>query len=162
MQPGKREIRIQPAPGREALFEALDWVNVLLRDGTLRRCRVEKLRCTEAGVLVVLTAGVTRDAVGLMKHAKVVMADSEMRQRRAEGYVLEDLLGLHAEDSAGQPIGRVVEVLESSAQGAFELERADGRRVMLPAIAQVIESVDLNRGVMLLRDIAPYAVENEN
>jgi 16S rRNA processing protein RimM len=58
------------------------------------------------------------------------------------------IIGLRVEDEDGTLIGTVVGVLETGANDVYEVERADGRRMLLPAVRSVIREVDLEAGAL--------------
>lgn len=53
------------------------------------------------------------------------------------------LIGLHAETEAGQPLGRLEKVLSTGANDVFVLRAPDGREVLVPATREVVRAVDL-------------------
>ncbi|HSR48899.1 MAG TPA: ribosome maturation factor RimM [Anaerolineales bacterium] len=56
------------------------------------------------------------------------------------------IVGLRVVEENGTLVGTVVEVLETGANDVYEVERPDGRRVLLPAVRSVIREVDLDAG----------------
>lgn len=62
-------------------------------------------------------------------------------------YWIHDIIGMDAQDTDGRRLGRVVEVLATGANDVYVLKPADGvnqgRDLLLPAIPEVIRSVDV-------------------
>lgn len=70
-------------------------------------------------------------------------------------YYVRDLLGLAVEDPAGKALGRLVDVLSYPANDVYVVEPVGqpGKEVLVPAVKAFIQTVDLDRGVMVIRPI---------
>jgi len=160
----RRRIRVRPLGGYARLLDSSGWVWILAPSashGQPRelRCKIEEIRVDADERVLTLTPGVPRDTIALMKGAAVFvvaeeLADSEMG--------LADLEGLRVVDGEGAPVGVVAAVYPSLSGGAFEVKREDGSTFVVPAIEQVIEEVDIDCGIVVIGDIAPYVVEDED
>ena len=58
-----------------------------------------------------------------------------MRLQRDE-YFIADLIGLKVQDEDGKELGTVKDVIETGANDVYEVEMADGKSLLLPAIKQ--------------------------
>ena len=63
-------------------------------------------------------------------------------------YFIADLIGLKVQDEDGTELGTVKDVIETGAYDVYEVEMADGRSLLLPAIKQCILNVDVEKGMM--------------
>ena len=63
-------------------------------------------------------------------------------------YFIADLIGLKVQDEDGIELGTVKDVIETGANDVYEVEMADGRSLLLPAIKQCILNVDVENGMM--------------
>ena len=70
-----------------------------------------------------------------------------VRLQRDE-YFIADLIGLKVQDEDGTELGTVKDVIETGANDVYEVEKADGRSLLLPAIKQCILNVDVENGMM--------------
>ena len=70
-----------------------------------------------------------------------------VRLQRDE-YFIADLIGLKVQDEDGAELGTVKDVIETGANDVYEVEMADGRSLLLPAIKQCILNVDVENGMM--------------
>lgn len=158
VNPGRREVRIAPAPGHSQAFESMTWLQVVLRDGETMRCRVAAMRGGEAPVAT-LALGVPRDHVARMKGAAVLLEE--------ERAVATVKLRKHADVAAGMRvigpddaiIGVITDLYRSGVNDACIIEKTGGGVMLLPLIEQVVALVDPEAAVMRVNDIAPYAVE---
>lgn len=63
-------------------------------------------------------------------------------------YFIADLIGLKVQDEDGKELGTVKDVIETGANDVYEVEMADGKSLLLPAIKQCILKVDVENGTM--------------
>lgn len=76
-----------------------------------------------------------------------VTRKNAVRLQRDE-YFIADLIGLKVQDEDGTELGTVKDVIETGANDVYEVEMADGRSLLLPAINQCILNVDVENGMM--------------
>ena len=73
-------------------------------------------------------------------------ADVELEEG---SYFIADLIGLEVYDSAsGERYGKLTDVTETGANDVYHITAEDGRELLIPAIPQVIDSIDLEEKVM--------------
>ena len=76
-----------------------------------------------------------------------VTRKNAVRLQRDE-YFIADLIGLKVQDEDGEELGTVKDVIETGANDVYEVEMADGKSLLLPAIKQCILNVDVENGTM--------------
>ena len=76
-----------------------------------------------------------------------VTRKNAVRLQRDE-YFIADLIGLTVQDEDGKELGTVKDVIETGANDVYEVEMADGKSLLLPAIKQCILNVDVVIGSM--------------
>ena len=76
-----------------------------------------------------------------------VTRKNAVRLQRDE-YFIADLIGLKVQDEDGKELGTVKDVIETGANDFYEVEMADGKSLLLPAIKQCILNVDVENGTM--------------
>lgn len=76
-----------------------------------------------------------------------VTRKNAVRLQRDE-YFIADLIGLKVQDEDGKELGTVKDVIETGANDVYEVEMADGKSLLLPAIKQCILNVDVENGIM--------------
>ncbi|NIA14690.1 MAG: 16S rRNA processing protein RimM, partial [Nitrospiraceae bacterium] len=123
------------------------------------RCRLEQVRHHSGELIVRFSSGVTRETVAGMKGLSMVV-DEETARPDEGAYHAADLEGFVVRANDGTRLGNVVCVYASGLSEAIEIEKTDGGTMLLPVIEQVIESVDLEQGVIVVGDVAPYVVED--
>lgn len=76
-----------------------------------------------------------------------VTRKNAVRLQRDE-YFIADLIGMKVQDEDGKELGTVKDVIETGANDVYEVEMADGKSLLLPAIKQCILNVDVGNGTM--------------
>ena len=76
-----------------------------------------------------------------------VTRKNAVRLQRDE-YFIADLIGLKVQDEDGTELGTVKDVIETGDNDVYEVEMADGKSLLLPAIKQCILNVDVENGTM--------------
>lgn len=159
VSPARREIRVTPLAGAENLFDRLGLVEVVLADKVVLRCRIQEIRDETGGKILTLSPGVPRETVARMKGATIEAAAEPEAEQQA--YKVEELNGLTVLDKTGAVIGTVTSLYSAGGNDAIEVTRPGGGTILLPVIEQVIAAVNVERGEIIVNDIAPYAVEED-
>lgn len=161
VQPARRQVRVTPVAHEVKALDRAKWIWVVFRQGREARCRVEAVETAGAERLLRFVPGISKDVVASMRGATLEVEAEAGSETSAEVVDVAELPGLEVYDKAGKRMGVVLAVYASPASQAFEVEKENGRTLLLPVIPEVIEAVDREKGAMTLRDIAPYAVEEE-
>lgn len=127
-------------------------------DGPLA-LRVAGARQDRAEIISTHVPGVARDTVACLKGAAAWIELPEDAPTDLQTVHPAELDGMQVQSQRENPVGVVSEVYVSGLSGAIEVTKPDGSSVMLPVIPQVIARVDRERGLIIVNDIAPYAVE---
>lgn len=160
VNPARRQVRLQIAGSYTPTLEGIAWLYTKLRSGQVLKSKVEKVHAVGTNPIVTLVPGVPRDTVAQMMKAVVVVDRSDV-VRSSVKYDLTELEGLKLESADGQLFGRVITTFTTPAHGMMEVQQDGGSLLLMPAIPQVIQSVDWDRGRVLVGDIEPYAVGSD-
>ena len=161
VNPRGRDVRVAATKGYAYVFADMAWIQFRRGGDEPLRCKVIRTRTNDESVIVELSPGVSRDVVGELRSALVVMAEEEIPPRPGQKVRLVELLGLRVVLPTGATLGTIGEVYEGPANDAFAVDRPDGGRSILPVIEAVIESVDLDLGEVVVGDITPFVVEED-
>jgi 16S rRNA processing protein RimM len=71
--------------------------------------------------------------------------DADVQRDDDESFFIHELVGMRVVTSAGKELGRISEVLQSGAADVYVVKGETGE-VLIPAIASVIERIDVKRG----------------
>ncbi len=104
------------------------------------------------GLLVARIAGVEdRDAAEALRGVRLTIARAALPEPEdAEEFYQADLIGLAAEDTAGQPLGTVAAVENYGAGDFLEIARAQGAPLLVPFTKVVVPLIDLEGGRVVI------------
>jgi 16S rRNA processing protein RimM len=159
VNPVRREVRLTVVDAVAHVLEGLGWLQFSLRNGREIRGKVVRVTPHHTGPIVELAAGMTRDTVAQLKDARVWIPAAEWSPPEPEELRAAHLLDMRVQDMFGTNLGTVADMIETPANAAMTIARADGSRFLLPVIPEVIVEVDLDQRIIRVGDIAPYAVE---
>lgn len=75
--------------------------------------------------------------------------DSEVLRESPDSYFVHELIGLRVVTAEGEELGQLVEVLSPGANDVYVVRGPRGE-VLVPAIGEVVASIDLPVGVMII------------
>ena len=116
------------------------------------RRRIERVREDRGQVLVGLEGLTRRGAVEEMRGALLEVAEEELLRGADEHFVYE-LVGLEVVTDGGRTLGRVSEVLSTGANDVYVVKGPSGE-VLVPAIASVVQAIDVAGGRMSITNAA--------
>ena len=141
------EVRVKAHTAEPA---ALKRYGVLLtEDG--RALRVKALRETKDQAIVRFEGIDDRNAAEALKGASLYVPRDALPEPGEGEYYHADLVGLAVEDEAGNALGRVRAVHNFGASDVIEIEGAAGATRFLPFTDEIVPTVDIGKGRMVVR-----------
>ena len=132
-------------------FETTDWV-YLGNELEATPYRLESYRWHTNKILLTLS-GVTDRTQAEKLRGQLVQVPIEEAFPLPEGvYYLYQLIGLQVITTEGEALGSVVDVLETGANDVYVLDNG-GQQLLVPAIADVVQSIDMAKGQMVIEVI---------
>jgi 16S rRNA processing protein RimM len=106
------------------------------------------------GRLLVGLAGVPdRTAAEALRNVVVLSeVDDEEKPADPDEFYDRDLVGLTVRDETGAEVGSVATVVHLPAQDLLEVARADGRTALVPLVADLVPTVDVAGGFLVVAD----------
>ena len=103
------------------------------------------------GKALIRFKGVThRDQAEALIGGLIWVPRSELKPvEEADRFYIVDLIGLSVETTAGEPVGRIREVIENPGNDVFVVD-ADGREVLIPHVGTIVKSVDPAGGKVII------------
>lgn len=127
--------------------EVLAAVPTYYIDGAPRKVRAARVH---QGNVLALLEGVDDLNAAMPLKGKTVLLRREDLPLPEGGYFLADLIGMTVLDAAGgEKLGELVDILYPSAQRVYVVKGE--REILIPAVPEFIESVDVDGGVIRVR-----------
>lgn len=141
------ELKIHSYSGRLETFQALRRLTLRNGDGTCETYPIGSVRRHKKWILVRFEGVDDINRVLNLVGREVVARRSELPEPDEDEFYWDDLIGLEVHTVDGRILGVLEEIFETGSNDVYAVR--DGRReYLIPAIADVIVSVDLAAGRM--------------
>ena len=111
---------------------------------------VRRARVHRGQGLLLLAEIDSREAAEACRGAVLYAWQDEMDPLAPDEYLISDILGLQVITDDGEALGEVIEVIVTGANDVYVV-RGPYRDLLLPAIKQVVLTIDLSAGKMTVR-----------
>lgn len=130
-------------------FETIEWIH-LGNEFEAVPYRLEKYRWHKKQLLLTLS-GVTDRSQAERLNGLFIQVPIEEAIPLPEGsYYQFQLIGLQVKAIDGQFLGTVADIMETGANDVYVIQNNDHRQILLPAIPDVVKSVDVEDGQMIV------------
>lgn len=130
-------------------FETTEWV-YLGDEFEATAYRLESYRWHKQNVLLKL-AGVSDRTQAEMLRGKFVQVPLAEAVPLPEGaHYLYQLIGLEVTSTSGEFLGLITDIIETGANDVYVVEK-DGQEILLPAIAEVVKTIDITHRIMVVQ-----------
>ncbi len=109
------------------------------------------VRTAEKALLIRLEGIADRDQAALLRGKEVAVQADSLPKLPEGQYYHHQLLGLQVVDESGQALGVLDQILETGANDVYVVKPLEGPELLLPAIADVVQAVDLENRRMTVR-----------
>ena len=123
--------------------------------------RLRSRRWHGQALLVAFEGCDTPEEAGLLRNM-LVSVPADDRPALPEGeYYHHQILGLRAVTEEGRFLGTIIEILETGANEVYVLRPENGPEILLPGIAEVILSIDLEQNEMRVKPLPGLLADEE-
>ncbi|RLD04810.1 MAG: 16S rRNA processing protein RimM [Chloroflexota bacterium] len=110
--------------------------------------KIQSVRWQTEEMLIAFEEYFDRDEVGVHRNEYLFMSVEDFPLLPEGEYYFYQLIGLKVICEDGQELGTLVDLLETGANNVYIVRNAEGKESLLPAIKEVILSVDLEKREM--------------
>ncbi|CAH2031586.1 ribosome maturation factor RimM [Trichlorobacter ammonificans] len=143
------QLRLHSYSGNIETLQAAREIRLAMADGTMGRFRLT--RAVQHGSKMLLTiAGIdSADAAGRLAGAELLVDQDQLPAAGDDEYYWKDLIGLTVVTDQGMRLGTLSRIMETGANDVYVVE-GEEKEYLIPAIADVIQTVDLSAGIMTI------------
>ncbi|MDO4482573.1 MAG: ribosome maturation factor RimM [Bacillota bacterium] len=142
----KGESKVYPYTDYKERFEELDSLYI-----ENKLYNIEKVRYMGEMAIVKFEGVSDRNAAEALKGKYLYVDRENARELGEDEYFIPDLIGIEVKDEDGGAVGKLSDVIQNAAHDVYEIEMADGRKFMIPAVGEFVLDVDMDRRVMTVR-----------
>jgi 16S rRNA processing protein RimM len=143
------EVKVDLTTDFPDRFQRLEVIYVGLEH---RAMRVSRVRRHHGRVILALADVQDREAAAALQGAPLYVPRSEAVPLPEGHYYHDQILGLRVETTAGDALGTVVEILVTGSNDVYVV-RGDTGEVLIPALREVVRSIDLSAGLMVIEPV---------
>jgi 16S rRNA processing protein RimM len=100
------------------------------------------------GMLVKFEGVETPEDAGQLRNQWVYVSSTDVPSLPEGRLYQHELIGFHVVDENGNPLGELVEIIETGANDVYVVRDESGKEILLPAISSVVLELDLSPRVM--------------
>ena len=91
-----------------------------------------------------------RNAAEALRNAEISIRAEDMEELPEGEHYVRDLIGCRVVDTAkgGEEVGTLRNVIQNTAQSILEVETAEGKTVLIPAVDAFMRNIDEEAGVI--------------
>jgi 16S rRNA processing protein RimM len=142
-------FRVVPYGATLEALDSGDSIAVRLPDGSVRRLTAVEVRSYRRSLLVVSREVKTPEEARLFVGAEICVPESRLPAPAKDEYYWHQLLGLEVMTVDGRKLGTLQHIIETGSNDVYVVQH--GREeVLVPALADVIREVNLERRLMVV------------
>ena len=111
---------------------------------------IERARDHSGRVLIKFAGVETRTEAERLRGLRLWLKRDDIGELDEDTWFVQDLIGIGVVTEEGEFLGTLVDVMPQPANDVYVVHDASGGEILLPAIEQVIRSVDLEAGKMIV------------
>jgi 16S rRNA processing protein RimM len=144
------EVRLYPVTDFPERLLKLRTCHLRLQSGEISTYQVQQLRPHKSFFLLKLEGINDRNDAEALRNAVVVIPKAEVMPLPDGRYYVFDLIGMQVLTISGEDIGVVHDVLSAPANDIYVVRRPDRSEVLIPAVSQIVTSIDVHQRKMVI------------
>ena len=105
--------------------------------------QVENVRLQKNMVILKLEGINDRNAAEATKGREIFITEDDLPELEEGEFYIRDLIGMTVIEE-GVVLGKVTDVIQNTAQDVFEIERENGKQLLLPRVDEFVLDIDLD------------------
>jgi 16S rRNA processing protein RimM len=142
------ELKVDPLTDRPERFQPGTTINIGERVYTVRSAHMH-----QKTLLLALEGIDSRTAADELRSLLIEVPEEELPELGPGEHYRYQLLGIEVFGAAGEPLGRIEDVIDTGANDVYAVRNAEGE-LLVPAIDTVVKQVDVAAGRMTV-DVPP-------
>ena len=145
----KGEVNVFPTTNDKEMFKTLESCYMLDKNG-LQPKKVMGCKYFKKLVILQFEDVVDRNTSETLRQKELYIARDEANILGEKQYYVTDLIGCSCQDEEGNDFGVIKDYMETSASIILQIEDADGKEHLVPAIPEFLVKVDLEKKNVIL------------
>jgi len=112
---------------------------------------IEKVRFNKEIVVLKFLNINDRTSAEELKGKDLFINESELAKLPDDEYYVRDMIGITVIEADGNILGTLKDVIQNKAQDLYEVEMADGKTALIPAVEEFILDIDIENKQMVVK-----------
>lgn len=112
---------------------------------------IENVRAQKNMVILRLEGTADRNAAEALRGKELYITEDDLPELPEGQYYVRDLIGMSVAEEDGTLLGHVTDVLQNTAQDIFEIERENGKKLLIPKVDQFVLDIDAEKRKITVR-----------
>lgn len=104
--------------------------------------KVEGVRAHKGTVILKLEGINDRNDAESVKGCDIFITEDDLPRLPEGQFYIRDLIGMTVKEESGDYLGKLENVIQNTAQDVLEIAREDGRKILIPKVAQFVLNID--------------------
>lgn len=130
-------------------FESL--TTVYIENKTFQAYSIASMRLSDRFVYIRFEGVSTRNDAEQLRNKFIYIPEDELTALNTDEFYIHDLMGLHVFSESGAFLGEIVDVENYAGNDVYVVGTGSGGQYLIPAIKDVIRTVDLEQKKMIIR-----------
>ena len=113
--------------------------------------KIQNARTHKNTIILKLEGIDDRDAAERRRGRELYITDADLPPLPEGQFYVRDLIGMEVVDDKGDSLGKVTDVLQNTPQDIFEVERENGKKLLIPKVDQFVLDIDGRKRVIRVR-----------
>lgn len=146
------EVRIYPFTDYRERFEEFEYVYLEDKPGT--KLQIEKVRYKGQLAIAKFKGFESVNDVEKLKDIYIVIDKEDMRDLPEDTYYIFDLVGSKVIDQDDNLIGKLVDVIQNTAQDLYVIQHDESKkRILIPAVKEFIKEINIEEKIIQVKII---------
>jgi len=143
-------LKVVPYTDDNTRFNDLETIYIE-KNNKLQEYVIEEVKYSKNLVLLKLKGIDTIEQAEKFKNCYLKINRKDAIELEEDTYFLVDLIGIEVFTEGGEKLGNIVDIFPTGSNDVYVVKNEDGKQVLLPAIKDVIISVDIENKKMIVR-----------
>ena len=144
------EVKVFPTTDDPSRYDDLEEVELLTKEGKYLHLEVERVRYFKNLVIVKFKNYDNINDIEQYKKCNLYVTRENAVELEEDEYFVADLIGLTAKTDEGEELGVLSDVLTTGANDVYVIKGADGEELLVPAIHDCVQEVNVEEGYVVL------------
>ena len=144
------EVKVFPTTDDPSRYDDLEEVELLTKEAKYLHLEVERVRYFKNLVIVKFKNYDNINDIEQYKKCNLYVTRENAVELEEDEYFVADLIGLTAKTDEGEELGVLSDVLTTGANDVYVIKGADGEELLVPAIHDCVQEVNVEEGYVVL------------